>query len=263
MRLSSSRTQTVVITGASSGLGAELALAYATKGRVLGLVARRAEPLRQVAAECEAKGAQVDLGILDVTDTSALTQWLTALDRRSPLDLVIANAGIFDGIGNDGVLETSDETRLLIRTNLEGAILTAATAAELMRQRRAGHIALVSSLAARHPLADAPVYSATKAGLSAYGEALRERLASEGIRVSVVHPGHIATAQTARQKGPLPLQMSAPGAAATVLSRLDRRATTIAFPVRLAWLIGAGRLLPWRVRAYVSRSQRFTVGDPD
>lgn len=248
----------VLITGASAGLGAALARRYAGPERVLALAARRSEPLQAVARQCEALGATVDCAVLDVTDAAALSTWMRAVDARYGLDLVIANAGIFSGLASGGSLEQAGDVQMLVRTNLEGAILTAATAAELMRPRRSGRIALIASLAARHPLADAPAYSATKAGLVAYGEALRERLLADNVGVSIVLPGHIDTAQTASHGGPLPLMLSAEAAAAEVEAGVRRGASTISFPKPLVALIGLGRLLPWRARAWLARRLRLT-----
>jgi short-subunit dehydrogenase len=252
----------VVVTGASAGLGAALARAYAAPRVAVGLMARRATALDAVATSCQEAGSSVETAVLDVQDAAGQRDWLAALDARHPLDLVIVNAGMFEGIAADGRLEDMEVAEALIATNLTGAIATASAAAVLMRARRRGRIALIASLAARHPLADAPVYSATKAGLVAYGEALRERLAADGVGVSIVLPGHIATAQTARHRGALPGLMSAEAAATRIRRGLDQGADTIAFPSRLAVLAGLGRLLPWRLRAYATRSLRFTVDPP-
>ena len=259
----SGRPGTVVITGASTGLGAALAIGYAEPGRVLGLIARRPDLLQRLAEACRAKGAEVITAALDVRDGASVAAWLGMLDARHPIDLAIANAGVFAGIGSDGRLESGEDVRSLVGTNLEGAILTASAAAALMRSRRRGHIALVASLAARQPLADAPVYSASKAGLLAYGDALRERLMPEGIRVSIVLPGHIRTAQTARHHGAMPFIMPADKAAAIVKAGLDRGRDCIAFPAALVWLIALGRCLPWRLRSVIGRSLRFTVDAPE
>lgn len=251
----------VVITGASSGLGEALALDFAGRGRVLALTARRAEALSSVAERCKARGASVETAVLDVNSAEAVEAWLRGLEARHTLETVIVNAGIFSGIGRDGLLEDAGEVRSLMRTNLEAAILTANAAAELMRHRGRGRIVFIASLAARQPLPDAPAYSASKAGLVAYAEALRERLAPEGVAVSIVLPGHIATAQVAEHRGPLPFLMSAAAAARIIRRRLDRGASTISFPLPLVWLIWLGRCLPWALRSLGGRSLRFTV-DP-
>jgi short-subunit dehydrogenase len=253
----------IVITGASGGLGAALAIEYARPGCVLALSGRRSEALQSVVGACMVKGAAVEPIIIDVNDAQGVSAWLTSFDARHPIELMIVNAGIFTGIGRDGLLESAEQVRALLRTNLESAILNANVAAELMRRHRRGRIALITSLAARQPLADAPAYSASKAGLVAYGEALRERLVGDGVSVSIVLPGHIATAQVANHRGALPLLMSASEAAQVIRRRLDRGASTIAFPLPLVWLIALGRCLPWRLRALAGRSFRFSVDEPD
>jgi short-subunit dehydrogenase len=255
--------RSIVITGAGAGLGEALALHYAAPGRMLGLIARASDRLEAVAIGCRAKGAEVASATLDVRDGIALAGWLAKLDAHHPLDLVIVNAGVFSGIGADGQLEAPDRIRTLIGIDLEGAILTANAAASLMRPRKRGQIALISSLAARQPQADAPAYSAAKAGLSAYAEALRERLAPEGIGISDVQPGHILSAQTAIQRGPMPFMLTPAKAALTIAAGLGRGRAHIAFPWPLVMLIAIGRCLPWRLRAWAGRSLRFTVCDPE
>ncbi|HEX6001252.1 MAG TPA: SDR family NAD(P)-dependent oxidoreductase [Hyphomicrobiaceae bacterium] len=254
-------TETVVITGASRGLGEALALLYAAQGRTLGLLGRDGERLDMVATRCRASEAQVLTGTPDVTDHAALTRWIQSFDKAYPIDLLIVNAGVFTGHGKT-VPETVDETVSTLRTNLEGAVVTIAAASPMMRTRRTGRIAIVGSQAVLHPLADAPAYSASKAGLMIYGEALREWLAPDNVSVSLIYPGHIKTAQVAHHVGPLPLIMSVDQAARIIKRGLDRGRSRIIFPQRLHWLIRAGRLLPWRLRARIGSASRFYVSRP-
>lgn len=253
----------IVITGASAGLGEALALLYAGPDRTLGLLGRNSDRLEAVARRCRDKGAQVVLGTPDVTDGGALEQWMKAFDAEHPIDLLIVNAGAFTGHGPNRALENIDEITWILRTNLEGAVLTIAAALPMLCARRRGRIALVISLAALQPLADAPAYSASKAGLLAYGEALREWLVADNIDVSLIHPGHIRTAQVARHVGALPLIVSAETAAARIKKGLDRGRSSIAFPRRLLWLIRGGRLVPWLLRARLGRGFRFHVSKGD
>jgi short-subunit dehydrogenase len=265
--------RTVLITGASAGLGAALALAYAEPGRTLVLVARRAEALAGTAARCEAQGADVVTQCCDVRDRGGLQRFVAAVERVLPgdrgIDLAIVNAGLFSGRADASVradaavTEPASEADEVLSVNLAGAIATVDAVLPGMRRRRSGRIALISSLAALQPLADAPAYSASKAGLAAYGEALRDLLAGEGIGVSVVLPGHIQTAQTAGHRGPLPLLMTTGDAAQRIRRGLDAGRATIAFPRRLLWLIRIGRLLPPGLRRRALAGQRFTVGAPD
>lgn len=255
-------TRAIVITGASSGLGAALALEYAQAGRILGLIARNKHRLDRVAALCVDAGAQCVTGLVDVTDQVALGRWMDAFDAEHPTDLLFVNAGVYAGHGPAGQMETIEEILWQIRTNLEGAAITIASVLPGMRRRRRGRIVLIGSLAALQCLADAPGYSATKAGLVAYGESLREYLASEGISVSIVCPGYIETAQTARHVGALPLQMSPRRAAAIIRRRIDRGRSFIAFPLRLYLLIRLGRAVGWRARAIFGRGLRFYTEKP-
>jgi short-subunit dehydrogenase len=255
--------RSIVITGASAGLGAALAKLYAEPGRTLGLLGRNRERLEAVAEACRDKGAEAVVGTCDVTDGNALAQWMQAFDAGHPIDLLIVNAGAFTGHGPDRALESIDDITWILRTNLEGAALTVAAALPMLRARRSGRIALVISLAALQPLADAPAYSASKAGLLAYGEALREWLMPDNVAVSLINPGHIQTAQVADHVGALPLIMSADMAALRIKRGLDRGRSFIAFPRRLVWLIRAGRAVPWSLRAQFGKGFRFHVAKRD
>lgn len=249
----------VAITGASRGLGRALAIAYAEAGRRLALTARDATLLEQVAEECRRRGAEVETCIADVTTPGALAAWLRALDARQPIDLLIANAGRFDGRrgGADG--EAMDDAIGVLRVNLEGVVRTIDAVLPLMIARRRGHIAVISSLAAVYPLADAPAYSASKAGLAAYGESLRELVASHGVAVAVVYPGHIATRQTEVQDGAVHMLMTPEVAAQRIRKGLARRRSRIWLPLTMALLARLGGALPPKLRQWTGRGFRFRV----
>ena len=249
----------VLITGASAGLGEALARAYAAPGRVLLLIARNSGRLDAVAVACRALGATVVTGVIDVTDWQAMAACVRDFDAAHGLDLAIVNAGVFTGHGPDRLMETPAEIRALIGINLLGLAATVDAVLPGMRARHAGRIALIGSLAALQPQADAPAYSASKAGAMAYGEALREFLIPDTIDVSLVYPGHIKTAQADIQVGAMPGIVSADEAARLIKRGLDRGRTFIAFPKSLLWLIRLGRLAPWRLRAFGGQDFRFHV----
>lgn len=249
----------IALTGASSGIGAALALEYARAGCTLSLLARRKDGLEKVAEAARNCGADVHCQAGDVRDAKTIELWYATADERQPVDLLIANAGIFDGIGPNNRLETNEEAEQLVATNLLGAIYTAQAALPRMIARRRGHIAFISSLAARLPAADAPSYSASKAGLAAYAEALREYLLAYNICVSTVLPGHIQTAQTALHEGPLPMILPAAVAAQRIRHGLAKRRAIISLPRRASFLVGVARLLPWRLRTRANASSRFHV----
>ena len=253
------RAKTVVITGASSGLGAALAQLYAKDGWQLFLCARRREMLEQVAGICRAAGSKVDCKAVDVQSGEQVSTWIAGIAAKTEVDLVIVNSGVFDGNPASDRLETPASAAAVIATNLAGAINTASAISPFLQKRRAGRIAFISSLAALIPQADAPAYSASKAGLSAYGKALREYLLPFGVGVSIIHLGHVDTAQTDVQIGPLPGLIPPQTAAAKIKRGLDRGRSEISFPAYLRVLIALENLLPWQVRARINRAFRFTV----
>ncbi|HNN17625.1 MAG TPA: SDR family NAD(P)-dependent oxidoreductase, partial [Giesbergeria sp.] len=162
--------ETVLITGATSAIGGALAREYAAPGVTLYLHGRNAERLQEVAAACQAQGAKVVTTLLDVRDFTALRSWLTGL---GPLDLVIINAGMNTHIGPNGEPEPWEEVEALLDVNLKATMVAVQAVLPAMRARGSGQIALVSSLAGYFGLPVTPTYCATKAGLKAYGEALR------------------------------------------------------------------------------------------
>lgn len=223
----------IVITGASSGLGAALAREYAAPGVVLGLLGRHAERLAAVRAECDAKGAAVKSASMDVTDAEAMGAWLTEFDAEYPVDLLVANAGISGGSGGADAGAAEALTRRIFATNLDGMLNTVLPLAPRMTGRRNGQIALISSLAGMRGLPSAPAYSASKAAVRAYGEALRGQLGKQGVRVNVICPGYIKTPLTDVNTFPMPFLMTAERAAKIIRAGLARNRSRIAFPLRL------------------------------
>ncbi|HAA93781.1 MAG TPA: short-chain dehydrogenase, partial [Rhodospirillaceae bacterium] len=135
----------VLITGASSGIGEALANAYAEAGASLALSGRSERRLEAVAAACRAKGATVNAAILDVQEKDSMQDWIQSVDEAAPLDLVIANAGISGGTGGGGEPET--QARAIFAINIDGMLNTLHPAIARMQNRGQGQIALMSSLA--------------------------------------------------------------------------------------------------------------------
>lgn len=230
----------IVITGASSGIGAALARAYAAPGHTLALTGRDETRLAAVADACRKSGAEVEIAALDVTDRAALANWLEASDTRQPIDLLIANAGISAGTGEAG--ETVAQAEKIFAVNLAGLLNTLHPIIPRMQQRGRGQIALMASLAGLRGLPTAPAYSASKGAVRLYGEGLREALAPFGISVSVICPGFIRTPMTAVNKFPMPFLMEVNEAARRMKSGLARKKARIAFPGPLyaaVWLLAA------------------------
>lgn len=235
----------VLITGASSGIGAALARAYAAPGVHLALGGRSAERLAAVAAECRAAGASVGERLVDVTDREAMAAWIREADAERPLDLVVANAGL------SGPQTPPHD---IVAVNVLGVLNTVEPAIPRLLARGGGRLALMSSLAAFRPTPTTPAYGASKAAVLAYGEALRAQLAAQGVGVSVLCPGFVRTSMTAGTRSPLHVALTAERAAAIIKAGLDRGRARIVFP-RAAYLAtrAAAALPPALVEALVRR----------
>lgn len=225
----------ILITGASSGLGAALARTYAARDVKLALLGRDAARLAAVAKDCEAAGATVATTTIDVTDHSALSRWIERIDDDWAIDLVIANAGITGGLGAERWREAHAAVERVLSVNLHGVLNTIDLPLDRMKARGRGQIALMSSLAGLRGLPYSPTYSATKAALIAYGESLRGPLAQHGIAVNVICPGFIDTPLDDSISGPKPFRLSAPRAAAIIRRGLRRNKARIGFPLLLYW----------------------------
>jgi short-subunit dehydrogenase len=232
--------RSILITGASSGIGAALARAYAAPGVRLNLNGRDAGRLARISADCRAAGAKVEEAIIDVVDRAAMAQWLESVDSQSPLDLVIANAGISAGSANGQ--ESAERTRRIFAVNLDGTLNTVLPLLPAMCARRRGQIALMSSLASFRGFPGAPAYCASKAAVRVWGEGLGGELSRFGIMVSVICPGFVVSRMTAGNPFPMPMLMPAKQAAGIIRRGLARGRPRIAFPwpiYGLAWLLGA------------------------
>ncbi len=232
--------KSILITGASSGIGAALARAYARPGVYLALSGRDQERLAAVAAACREAGAATATALIDVTERAPLARWVGEVDQAAALDLVIANAGISAGTGRSG--ESDAQAREIMAVNLDGVVNTVLPALEVLRARRRGQVAIVSSLAAFRGFPGAPAYCASKAAVKVWGEALRGHLAAEGVGVSVVCPGFVRSPMTAVNAFPMPFLMEVDRAAALIKRGLARNKARIAFPWPLAaaaWLLAA------------------------
>jgi len=238
--------RTILITGASSGIGHALALVYAGPGVALHLGGRDARRLAAVAEACRARGALASTRLIDVRDAPAVAGWLGSAGR---LDLVIANAGIGAGI-EDGAPEPAGQVRAIFGVNLEGALNTALPAMEIMRGQSPGadgirgRIATVASIAAFVAAPGAPSYCATKAALDAWTVATAIAARRHGVRMTSVCPGYIRTPMTEGNRFPMPGLMSADRAARIISRGIAAGKIRVAFPWWLAAGARIGGLLP-------------------
>ena len=242
MFLKKEEPQSVFITGASSGLGAHLAVEYACPTRTLHLAGRNKERLRQIATLCRHKGAQVFTYIFDTTDEKVSAQVIQKAFKRRPLELVIANAGVSAGV--IGQYENGDAVRKIMKTNIFGTLNTILPALELMRKRRKGHIALVASLAGYRGMASCPAYSASKAAVKALGEALYGQQKPKGVHITTICPGFIETPLTDKNRFYMPFLMRADKAAHLIHQRLNHAPAMIGFPWIMVFGAWLGACLP-------------------
>jgi short-subunit dehydrogenase len=257
-------SRTVVITGASSGIGKALALRYAPGGVTLGLLGRNKDRLGKVADECRGFGAEVHTCSIDVRARSEMEQWLHEFDTTSPIDILIANAGVMAGRASTAEIEASDTSYALMETNVLGVLSAIQPILPRMMARGHGQIGIVSSLAAFIPLPDAPSYSASKSALLNYGLALRSALRRSGIGVSIICPGYVTTPMLAQESGPKPFAMPPERAAELIVQGLQRNRPIIAFPFWFSLVTRLGGLLPEALLQWTTL--RFTVdarGEPD
>ncbi len=188
-------TKTILITGASAGLGAEMARQFATLGYDLALCARRTDKLDALAAEIATAhpGRRVDVRALDVNDDDQVfTVFRAFREDFGHIDRVVVNAGIGKGapLGTGG-FKVNRETAM---TNFVAGLAQCEAAMEVFRAQNAGHLVVISSMSAMRGLPKTmTTYGATKAAIAHVAEGLRAEMYGKPIKVTVIYPGYIAS----------------------------------------------------------------------
>jgi NADP-dependent 3-hydroxy acid dehydrogenase YdfG len=219
--------QNILITGASSGIGAALALIYAKPGNKLHLGGRDTSRLNTIAEYVRKSGADCNTKVVDVTDRESMHDWI---HRISELDLLIANAGISVSTRKQGRASEIIDAGVFA-TNVDGTVNTIAPAVSHMRERGKGQIALMSSLASFCAFREAPAYCASKAVVRFYGAGLRCANTNEGVGISVICPGFFRSPMTDANTFKMPMLMDTEVAAAFIQRKLVRNRPMIAFPL--------------------------------
>lgn len=234
------RWRTAWITGASTGIGRELAAKLAAQGVRVAVTARSAEKLAQLAAEHR--------GIVAIPADVTIPQQMAAahaeIERAlGPIDLAVLNAGIWSPMGGTNYDGASALHSMAV--NYGGIVNALDAVLPSMIARGHGHLALVASVAGYRGLPKAAAYAPTKAAVISLAEVLRLDLQRHGIVVSVVNPGFVETPMTAVNDFPMPYILQAPDAAARILRGLEAKRFEIAFPWQLVWMLKLMRILPY------------------
>lgn len=232
-----------LVTGASSGIGWELARQLGKAGAKVGIVARREQPLRDLATQIAEYGGTALPLVADVGSREQIEGAVAAVrSQLGPIDLVIANAGVGRPTLRDPVnMGDVEET---FRINLMGVIYTLSAALPDMLARKSGHLVAVSSLAAYRGLPAESAYCASKAAVNVYMDGLRIHLRGTGVRATTICPGFVTTPMTETNKFYMPQLMTAEYAAAKMLRAIARGKKVYSFPWGLHMLVKLSRWLP-------------------
>jgi NADP-dependent 3-hydroxy acid dehydrogenase YdfG len=240
----------VLLTGASSGIGAALATELCRRGHHVWLGARRVDKLQDLVEVIGAAGGTAHAVTIDVTDHVACAAAIVALDQAcGGFDVVIANAGV--GGRHTSVWRTTPEdAKEVIDTNLTGALATILPLLPLMRERGRGHVVGMSSLAADLTQPMAAVYGASKSALTYFLDSVAPELEQKGIAVTIVHPGFVKSEMTSKNRFPMPFLVDTDVAARQIADAIVGRRAWLRFPLPLSMTMGVANLLPrsWRAR---------------
>jgi short-subunit dehydrogenase len=246
--------KSIFITGASSGIGAALAQAYAAPGAILGLAARRADRLQAVAKRCRKLGASVYCYTLDVSDTAATRAVaLKFIGVAKRIDLVIANAGV--GSWQHPFRAQAEEMTAMINVNVNGVINTISAFALQLEKQELGHIAAISSVAGFRGLPGG-VYSASKVAVRYLMEGWRIDLQPHNIHITTVFPGYIASEMTNNVKAWYPFLISAEAAALLIQRAITSRRKILVLPWQWWLILPFLRLVPSRLIGWAVRRRR-------
>jgi len=241
------------ITGASTGLGREVARQYARDGHTVIVSARGADGLNSLADECRDESGHVHAQPMDVTDPDAIVAAFDAITKAFGVpDLVILNAGTN---AVDSALDFNRETYARIMDiNFMGVINCLESILPAFLQRRKGQIAVVASVAGYRGLPYAAAYCASKSALISVCESLQPELAANGVNLHLVDPGFVRTPLTDKNEFSMPFLMEVEDAAASMIAGLAQGRFEVTFPKRFTWLVKSTRFLPFGVFLRLTRS---------
>ena len=233
---SGTETKTILITGASSGLGAEMARQFADLGYDLALCARRTERLEEIRADLLDRHPErrVEVRALDVNDHDRVFEVFRDFAATlGHLDRIVINAGLGKGapLGTGGFAANKETAE----TNFIGALAQAEAAMEIFRAQNAGHLVMVSSMSAMRGMPkQMTTYAATKAGVAHLAEGLRTELYGKPIKVTVIYPGYIASEMNEHVASEQPLMVSTEKGVRGIVSAIEKEKASACVPA-LPW----------------------------
>lgn len=235
--------QVALVTGASSGLGWEMARQLALDGCKVAIVARRETPLRELATKIAAAGGTAVPIPADVGQREQIeTAFAAVRAQLGPVDLVIANAGVGRPTLRDPV--NIGDVEDTFRINLMGVVYTLSAALPEMLARKSGHLVAISSLAAYRGLPSESAYCASKAAVNVYMDGLRIHLRGTGVRATTVCPGFVTTPMTENNKFHMPQLMTAEYAAKRIIRAIRAGKKVYNFPWLLHMMVKLSRWMP-------------------
>ncbi|MBP5699179.1 MAG: SDR family NAD(P)-dependent oxidoreductase [Alphaproteobacteria bacterium] len=248
----------ILLTGASSGIGEALAYYYAQQKETenLFICGRNEQRLNLVKEKCTQLGnAKIHAKILDVADKQAVEDWIINAEKTAYLNLVFANAGVAT------LEETPENIYNTFNINVMGVLNTVTPAIEIYKKRQDKDkiIAITASIAGYHGLPACPSYSASKACVKAYGEALRLNLLPYNIQVNTICPGFVRSRITDKNTCPMPFFMEADVAAALIANRIKKNVGLIAFPWPMRFVTWLASIVPNRVSDFIYKRLPYKV----
>ncbi len=248
----------ILITGASSGIGEALALYYAKQPETenIYICGRNEQRLNNVQKACQELGkAKINAKIIDITNKEEVENWINTAEKSTPLNLVFANAGVAT------LEETPENIFNTFNTNVMGVINTITPTIENYKKRtdKDKIIALTASIAGYHGLPACPSYSATKACIKTYGEALRLNLLPYNIQINTICPGFVRSRITDKNTCPMPFFMEADKAAEIIAKRIQKNVGLIAFPWPMRFAVWLGSILPNALSDFIYKRLPYKV----
>ncbi len=239
----------ILITGSSSGLGAELARQYATNKNSLILLARREDKLKSLQKELSQTAQNVEIIVADVTEFEVLQEKIT---KMGYVDMVILNAGI--SIGHSEELTSFKDFKRLYDVNVLSNHAILEILLPRFKEQKSGKIVFISSLASLISMPTSKAYSSSKRAVNAYAEGLRYKYNRYGIKVINILPGFIKSEMTDKNKFNMPFILETSEGVRRIIKAIEKNKRIYAFPLRFYLIISMLNLLPRLLREKIVNS---------